>query len=150
VRELRESEERYRLWGVRALRESEERYRLLVEGVLGYAIVMLDPGGHVILWNAGAEKLYGYRADEIIGRDVSSFYPPDDVEDGLPRQELVVAASAGNYVLKGWRVRKDGSRFFAHVNVTPLRNEFGELRGFAKVTHAADEPKNTASNKDQR
>ena len=65
---LRESEERYRLWGVRALRESEERYRLLIEGVMGYAIVMLDPDGYVLLWNAGAEKLYGYRADEIIGR----------------------------------------------------------------------------------
>jgi PAS domain S-box-containing protein len=134
---LRESEERHRLWGVRVLRENEERYRLLVEGVMDYAIIMLDPNGFVLLWNSGAEKLYGYRADEIIGRDFSCFYSVGDIEDGRPRHELNIAAEEGNFVQDGWRTRKDGSRFLAHANLTPLRNEFGELRGFAKIAHVA-------------
>jgi PAS domain S-box-containing protein len=145
---LRASEERYRLWGVRALRESEERYRLLIEQVMGYAIVMLDTAGHVLLWNNGAERLYGYRADEIIGRHFSCFFPPEEVDDGRPEHELHVATTEGTYIQDGWRVRKDGSRFMAHASLTPLRNEFGDLRGFAKITHCITEIKGPASEKD--
>jgi PAS domain S-box-containing protein len=147
---LRESEERYRLWGVRALRESEERYRLLVEGVLGYAIMMLDPGGHVILWNAAGEQLYGYRADEIIGQHFSSFFTADDLADGRPSHELHIAASEGHFVADCFRLRKDGTRFRAHVSVNPLRNEFGDLRGFAKVTHCAGETITTVTEKEPK
>ena len=128
----------------------EQEYRLLIEGVISYAIVMLDPDGHVVLWNTGAEKLYGYRADEIIGRQFACFFLPEDIEDGRPRHELEVAAREGNYVQDGWRIRKDGSRFLSHASLTPLRNEFGDLRGFAKITHCPTEPRGFASEKDQK
>jgi PAS domain S-box-containing protein len=149
ARALRASEERYRQWGVRLLRESEERYRLLVEGVLGYAIIMLGINGHVVLWNAGAQNLYGYRPDEIIGRYFSCFYLDDDVTQGAPENELSIATSEGHYVDDGWRMRKDGSRFWAHASLTPLRDEHGELRGFAKITHSVSDPKTNSREKDQ-
>lgn len=116
------------------LRESEERLRLLIEGVLEYAIFQLDPLGHVISWNAGAERLKGYRADEIIGKHFSIFYPPEDVTSGKPDRVLGHAAQSGQSVDEGWRVRKDGSRFWASVVVTALRDAKGNLQGFAKVT----------------
>ena len=107
---LRDSEERFRLWGIRELRESEERYRLLVENVLDYAIIMLDPTGHIVLWNTGAENLYGYRADEIIGRSIACFYVPEDATSEFAQQRLNIAIADGHFVDDGWRVRKDGTR----------------------------------------
>jgi PAS domain S-box-containing protein len=117
-----------------ALRESEARFRLLVETVRDYAIFMLDPTGHVATWNAGAERIKGYRADEIIGRHFSVFYPEERVAEGFPTYELEVAAREGRFEDEGWRIRKDGSRFWANVVITALRNASGELVGFAKVT----------------
>src|SRR5439155_543130 len=117
-----------------ALRETEERFRLLVEGVKEYALFMLDPTGRVVSWNAGAERIKGYRADEILGRHFSRFYPPDDVAQGRPEWELERAVRDGEFEDEGWRVRKDGSRFWANVVITPIRDAQGALVGFAKVT----------------
>jgi PAS domain S-box-containing protein len=117
-----------------ALGETEESFRLLVESVADYAIYMLDPAGTVVSWNTGAERLKGYTADEILGRDVSVFFPREDVADGKPAAELARAAAEGRTEAESWRVRKDGSRFWANVIVTALRYEDGRLRGFAKVT----------------
>ncbi|HUG54553.1 MAG TPA: PAS domain S-box protein [Vicinamibacteria bacterium] len=117
-----------------ALRASEERFRLLVEGVTGYAIFMLDPGGHVTSWNAGAERIKGYRVDEILGRHFSTFYPPDALARGWPEHELQEARNAGRFEDEGWRVRKDGSRFWASVVITAIRDARGELIGFSKIT----------------
>src|SRR3954466_16004669 len=116
------------------LRQSEERYRLLVESVKDYAIFLLDPQGHVLTWNAGAERIKGYRAEEIIGQHFSRFYPADAVSSGWPAHELSVAAATGRFEDEGWRVRKDGSRFWANVVITALRGESGRLVGFGKVT----------------
>ncbi len=117
-----------------ALRNSEERFRLLVEGVADYAIYMLDPEGKVVSWNKGAERLKGYPADEILGQDFSVFFLPEDVAAGKPAEELACATAQGRTEQEAWRVRKDGSRFWAEVIVTALRDEDGKLRGFAKVT----------------
>jgi PAS domain S-box-containing protein len=117
-----------------ALRESEERFRLLVEGVKDYAIFMLDPEGHITTWNAGAERIKGYRAEEIVGEHFSVFYTEDDVERGHPEEELKIAVEEGRYEEEGLRVRKDGSTFWANVLITALRDQTGKLRGFAKVT----------------
>lgn len=116
------------------LRGSEERFRLLVEGVKDYAIFMLNPAGQVTSWNQGAERIKGYRADEIIGRHFSTFYVPEDVERRKPLRALAEAKRRGRYEEEGWRLRKDGSRFMANVLITALRDESGELQGFAKVT----------------
>ncbi len=124
--ERRETEERLRL--------SEERFRLLVQSVKDYAIFMLDPDGRVATWNEGAERIKGYRADEIIGRHFSVFYPAEKVAIKFPEHELEVAAAEGRFEDEGWRVRKDGSLFWADVVITALRNPSGELVGFAKVT----------------
>src|SRR5882762_8401654 len=97
------------------LRDSEERFRLLVESVRDYAIFMLDPNGIVLTWNAGAERFKGYRAAEIIGQHFSRFYPPDSLARGLPEHELQVAKETGTFEDEGWRVRKDGSLFWANV-----------------------------------
>ena len=134
---------------MRALRENEERYRLLIDGVMGYAIIMLDNEGNVILWTSGAERLFGYRADEIIGRPFSCFFLPEDVTVGRPQHELLVALNEGHFVQDGWRIRKDASHFSAHVSLTPLRNELGDLRGFAKTVHCTTETKNTATQEDR-
>jgi len=116
------------------LRRSEEHFRLLVHGVLDYGIFMLDPAGHISSWNAGAERIKGYSADEIIGQHFSVFYPPDDVTAGKPAWELETAVAAGRLEDEGWRIRKDGTRFWANVVITPLFDEHGKLRGFGKVT----------------
>jgi PAS domain S-box-containing protein len=116
------------------LRSSEERFRLLVDSVRDYAIYMLDPTGHVISWNSGAERLKGYRAEEIIGKHVSIFYPKEEQERGHPNEELRIAAEQGRHEEEGWRVRKDGTRLWANVVLTPIRDAAGALRGFAKVT----------------
>lgn len=116
------------------LQASEDMFRLLVSGVKDLAIFMLDPAGHVATWNDGAERIKGYRADEIVGRHFSVFYPEHDVESGKPDWELVVAERDGRFEDEGWRVRKDGTRFWANMVVTALRDEHGTLRGYAKVT----------------
>jgi len=116
------------------LRESEERFRLLVEGVKDYAIFMLDDEGYMITWNEGARRIKGYEAKEIIGEHFSIFFTDEDVERSHPDEELRIAAADGRYEEEGLRVRKDGSTFFASVLITALRDEEGELRGFAKVT----------------
>lgn len=117
-----------------ALRQSERRFRLLVQSVTDYGIFMLDPEGRVASWNEGAERIKGYRAEEILGKPFSIFYPPEDVAAGKPAYELSVASREGRYEDQGWRVRKDGSLFWANVVITALRNEAGEPIGFAKVT----------------
>jgi PAS domain S-box-containing protein len=124
-----------------SLRQSEERFRLLVSCVKDYAILMLDPDGRIVSWNEGAERIKGFRAEEIIGQHFSVFYPSEDVERGKPYQELVVAAQEGRLEDDGWRVRKDGSRFWANVVITALRDESHQLRGFAKVTRDMTEHK---------
>jgi PAS domain S-box-containing protein len=116
------------------LRHSEEQFRLLVDGVKDYAIFMLDQAGNVVSWNSGAEQIKGYRADEIIGRHFSCFYGHEDIESEKPKRELESAAKDGRFEEEGWRLRKDGSRFWASVVITALRDEFGVLRGFAKVS----------------
>jgi PAS domain S-box-containing protein len=118
----------------RALRESEERFRLLVESVKDYAIFMLDPDGHVASWNAGAERIKGYAAAEILGQHFSRFYPQDKIAEDFPAYELSEAARHGRFEDEGWRIRKDGSRFWANVVITALRSDDGTLVGFAKVT----------------
>ncbi len=117
-----------------SLRQSEERLRLLIDGARDYAIFMLDTDGRVATWNPGAERIKGYRPDEIIGCHFSIFYPQEDVDRKLPLHELEVAKKDGRYEDEGWRVRKDGSRFWANVILTALRNEKKELIGFSKIT----------------
>jgi PAS domain S-box-containing protein len=117
-----------------ALQRSEERFRLLVEGVRDYANFMLDPDGVVSTWNAGAERIKGYRADQIVGRHFSAFYPADAVARRWPDHELTMARRDGRFEDEGWRVRGDGTRFWANVVITALHDERGELRGFAKIT----------------
>jgi PAS domain S-box-containing protein len=122
------------------LRLSEERFRLLVEGVSEYAIFMLDPNGVVITWNSGAERIKGYSASDIIGQHFSKFYPADAIESGWPEYELQVAAETGRFVDEGWRLRKDGSTFWANVTITALREpDTGRLLGFAKLTRDQSE-----------
>jgi diguanylate cyclase (GGDEF)-like protein/PAS domain S-box-containing protein len=116
------------------LRASEERFRLMVQDVQDYAILMLDPNGNVATWNVGAQRLKGYQAEDIIGRHFSAFYPPEQVAAGKPQRELEIAAAEGRLEDEGWRVRKDGSQFFANVVITALRDESGVLRGYGKVT----------------
>ena len=116
------------------LRESEERFRLLVEGVQDYAIFMLNPEGLVVTWNAGATRIKGYRAEEVLGQHLSRFYEPDDIDRGRPEQDLRVATTTGRFEDEGWRLRKDGSRFWANVIITAIRNSEGKILGFSKVT----------------
>jgi len=122
----------------------EERFRLLVDTVKDYAIFMLDPEGRVASWNTGAERLKGYHAEEILGRHFSCFYPPKDVQAGLPARALETAAAQGRSENEGWRVRKDGSHFWAHVVLTALRDEAGTLVAFAKVTRDLTEQRRAA------
>jgi PAS domain S-box-containing protein len=117
-----------------AMRQSEERFRLLVEGVQDYAIYMLDTEGVVSSWNAGARRIKGYTREEIVGRHFSNFYTPEDIEAGKPWEAMAQAKGAGHFESEGWRVRKDGTRFWARVVLTPLHDDQGHLRGFAKVT----------------
>ena len=117
-----------------ALRRSEEQFRSIVNSVEDYAIFLLDADGRITTWNPGAERIKGYRAEEIIGRDVDSFYTEEDIARDKPREALRLAASLGRYEDEGWRVRKDGSRFWADVVITAIRDKNGELLGFSKVT----------------
>ncbi len=125
----------------RALRESEEMFHLLVDKVRDYAIFFLDPEGHVMTWNAGAERIKGYRADEIIGQSIVRFYLPQDVVAGVPGRLLRRAAEEGVATDEGVRLHKDGSRFWASVVLTALHDKSGRLRGFAKVTRDITEQK---------
>lgn len=127
------------------LTASEERQRLMIEQVQDYAIFMLDTEGHVVSWNIGAERAKGYRADEIIGRHYSCFYSPESLQAGLPKKLLDTAKSEGRVTDEGWRVRKDGSRFWAEVNITAIYNTDGILSGFAKITHDLTQRKATES-----
>jgi PAS domain S-box-containing protein len=124
--ERKQNEERLRL--------SEERFRLLVEGVKDYAILMLGPAGNIATWNAGAERLYGYRGDEISGQHFSRFYPADAIQRGWPDLELRRARAEGQFEDQGWRIKKDGTQFWANVVITAMRHENGTLLGFSKVT----------------
>jgi rsbT co-antagonist protein RsbR len=121
----------------------DDSFRLLVDSVKDYAIVMLDPEGHVASWNAGAERIKGYRPDEIIGKHFSCFYPAESIQRGLPEQELKTAAKEGRFEDEGWRVRKDGKQFWANATISALRDKDGTLRGFAKVTRDLTERKQT-------
>ncbi|WP_109481835.1 PAS domain-containing sensor histidine kinase [Paraburkholderia sp. C35] len=112
----------------------EDRYFLLIEAVQDYAIFMLDPAGHVASWNPGAQRIKGYSHGEIIGHHFSAFYTPEDIAAGKPARELEIAASDGRVEDEGWRVRRDGSRFWANVTISAVRDAAGALIGFAKVT----------------
>jgi PAS domain S-box-containing protein len=120
----------------------EARFRLLVESVRDYAIFMLDPEGRVVTWNAGAERFKGYRAHEIIGQHFSRFYPPEALARGLPAHELEVAQATGTFEDEGWRVRQDGSQFWANVVITAMRAPDGQLLGYAKVTRDLTQRRN--------
>ncbi len=139
VSAIRDMTERRRMQ--EALRLSEERFRRLVAEVKDYAIFMLDPEGKVKTWNEGAERIKGYRADEIIGRHFSCFYTSEDIERGKPGEELKIAAREGRSEDDGWRIRKDGSRFWASVVITAVHDEDGKLLGFSKVTRDITERK---------
>ncbi|WP_233830237.1 PAS domain-containing sensor histidine kinase [Paraburkholderia sp. ZP32-5] len=112
----------------------EDRYFLLIEAVQDYAIFMLDPSGRVTSWNPGAQRIKGYTSEEIIGRHFSTFYAPEDIAAGKPARELDIAAAAGRVEDEGWRVRRDGSRFWANVVVSAVHDASGALLGFAKIT----------------
>nr|WP_184262614.1 PAS domain-containing sensor histidine kinase [Rhodopseudomonas rhenobacensis] len=117
-----------------AMRDSERNYRLLVEGVTDYAIYMLDLDGHITSWNSGAQRIKQYTASEVLGKHVSGFHTEEERQRGVPEQHLEIAKQTGRYEANGWRRRKDGSLFWAHVVIEPLRNERGQPIGFAKVT----------------
>lgn len=123
------------------LRLKEERFRLMVENVTDYVTVMLDPNGNVLNWNRVAEHIKGYKENEIVGRHFSCFYPPGDIERNKPQRELEIAAAKGRAEDEGWRVRKDGSRFWANVVIEAIRDSRGTLRGFTKVTRDMTERK---------
>jgi formate hydrogenlyase transcriptional activator len=124
-----------------ALQESERRFRLLVDNVKDYAIFMLDSKGRVATWNEGAERIKGYRSEEIIGQHFSRFYTEEEIQQGKPEHELKMAATEGQFEDEGWRVRKDGSRFWANVMITAVRDSKGDLLGFSKVTRDFTERK---------
>ncbi len=122
------------------LRWTEESFRLMVESVTDYAIVMLDPEGLVVSWNAGAERIKGYSAEEIVGQHFSRFYLQEDIQSGKPQRDLDVVADQGQFEDEGWRGRKDGSAFWANVVFTAIRDQRGRLRGFAMLTRDLTEP----------
>ena len=126
-----------------ALLESERRFRILVQGVTDYAIYMLDPEGRVTNWNVGAQRIKGYSPEEIVGEHFSRFYTPEDFEAGVPARALDTARKTGRYEAEGWRVRKDGTRFWASVVIDAVKDEDGELIGFAKVTRDMSEKRET-------
>jgi PAS domain S-box-containing protein len=111
-----------------------ELYRRLVQSVVDYAIFMLDENGYIVSWNPGAERIKGYSADEILGEHFSRFYTPDDIQNDMPAKALETARRDGRFIYEGWRVRKDGSRFWANVLIDPVKDEKGKIVGFAKVT----------------
>jgi len=124
-----------------AAADDGQLYRRLVEAVTDYAIYMLDSGGYVTSWNAGAQRFKGYTPDEIIGQHFSRFYTEQDRATNLPARALKIAASEGKFEAEGWRLRRDGSRFWAHVVIDPVRDENGDVTGYAKVTRDLTERK---------
>jgi PAS domain S-box-containing protein len=132
-----------------ALHASEQHFRLLVQGVVDYAIYMLSPSGEVSNWNAGAERIKGYLASEVVGSHFSRFYTEPDRLAGMPARALATAARDGKYEAEGWRVRKDGSRFWAHVVVDPIRDDSGTLLGFAKITRDVTDQRAAAQSLEQ-
>ena len=124
-----------------ALKTSEERFQLLIWGVKDYAIYMLDVDGRVMTWNNGAERIKGYHAEEIVGKHFSAFYQPEDIQADRPAQGLRIAVAEGRFEEEGWRLRKDGSRFWANAVITALKDRSGKLQGFAKVTRDITERK---------
>ena len=131
------------------LEESERRFRLLVQGVKDYAIFMLDPEGRIASWNEGAERINGYTAEEILGKHFSTFYTEEDRAREHPQAELRVAAREGSYEEEGWRITKDGERFWAHVTITAIRDETGALIGYAKVTRDLTERRRHEGEREQ-
>ena len=131
------------------LRVSEERFRLIVDSVKDYAIFMLDPSGFIVSWNTGAKANKGYEAHEIIGKHFSVFYPPEVAATGFPDQELKIAREVGRFEDEGWRVRKDGSRFWASVIITAVFDETGRHRGFAKITRDLTERRRVSTLEDE-
>jgi len=125
------------------LLESEERFRLIVEGVQDYAIFTLDPNGKVVSWNAGAERIKGYRADEIVGQNFARFYLQTDIDQGKPEEALRIAAASGRSETEHWRVRKNGTKFWANVIITAARNSSGALLGFSEISRDISERKET-------
>src|SRR5580658_3897268 len=121
-------------WAMVERKESDERFRLLVDGVRDYAIFIVDPAGLVVTWNPGAERINGYSEKEIVGKHLRCLYPPEDAAAGKPEGELRGALDKGGLESEGWRLRKDGRRFWANVVLTPLRDDAGKHLGFAKVT----------------
>src|SRR6267143_1658435 len=132
------------------LRQAEERLRLMIESVQDYAIFMLDREGRVATWNRGAQHIKGYSAQEIVGQHFSRFYPPDEISAGKPERELEVASSKGRFEEEGWRIRKDGSRFWANVVLSATRNRDGVLIGFTKITRDLSERKRAAEEMAER
>jgi PAS domain S-box-containing protein len=143
-------------WGVRhenvkrgrteeTLRDSEEKYRMLVDGVRDYAIFMLDLRGQILSWNVGAEKVKGYKAEEIIGRNFSCFFPPEEIRNGRPEELLRRTALSGRQEEQGMRIRKDGSRFLANITFTALRDRDGNLQGFSEFSHDLSESKESGA-----
>jgi formate hydrogenlyase transcriptional activator len=116
------------------LRQKDQQLRSIIESVNDYAIFLLDPGGHIASWNPGAERIKGYREEEILGQHFSRFYVQEEVEQGKPQEELRIATAKGRFEAEGWRIRKDGSRFWANVIITAIRDKQDRLTGFAKVT----------------
>jgi len=149
-RALKDASDRKRAKGAeRALLQSEERFRLMVEQVLDYAIFMLDPSGRVATWNAGAKNIHGYAAGGILGQSYACFYTVEDIAAGKPADLLDQARAKGRIVDEGWRVRKDGSRFWAQVTLTATRDEQGQLRGFTKMTHDLTERRQAEEQRQQ-
>ena len=128
-----------------ALRDSEEKYRMLLDEIQDYAIFMLDPQGVVVSWNAGAERIKGYQADEIVGHNFSVFFPPEDIKQGMPEELLRITATNGRHEFQGMRVRKDGSRFLASIIFIALRDLAGNLRGFSEISRDLSESKESAA-----
>jgi PAS domain S-box-containing protein len=124
-----------------ALRKSEEQFRLLIQGVTDYAIFMLNPDGTVANWNPGAQRIKGYQPEEIVGKHFSEFYTPEDRERGEPRRALNIATREGRFEREGWRVRKDGTKFWSHVVIDRILDEDGQILGFAKITQDITEKK---------
>jgi PAS domain S-box-containing protein len=136
---------------LRKLREGDpyagnEIFRLLVEGVKEYAIFLLDPGGFIVTWNEGAQDIKGYRSDEIVGQHFSKFYLPEAIQSGWPTRELELAKQDGRFADEGWRVKKDGSSFWASVTITAVRDKEGRLIGFSKVTRDLTDRKKIEEN----
>ncbi|HKR08148.1 MAG TPA: ATP-binding protein [Gemmatimonadaceae bacterium] len=125
-----------------AIRHGGSIYQMMVEAVRDYAIFLLDPAGYIATWNAGAERLKGYSSDEIIGQHFSVFYPKEAIDIGHPQKELQIATAEGRFEEEGWRIRKDGTAFWANVVITAVRDESNELIGFAKVTRDLTERRN--------